>query len=306
MEKQIEIKRSEGYKIDEEGRVVAPSAILEFEIVKHCNLNCAYCDHFSPWKKGFVSLADLTKWFETWSRKITIPQVHILGGEPLLHPDLIKILKKANEFWCNSQIFLVTNGYLVGPLKAELLPLLKDLNITLVISKHFNTRDYNKKLRHILDIVSSSGVSFKLRHSYRHWFQTYEISKDGIPYLNNKIISNPSKAYNNCISSKCYMIKGNHLYRCTNLCVGNELIKNKVISPDERFLSYKPLSPNSSKETIIKHLVDFPLEQCAYCPEKYTIIKPVELRKLLIDINNNAEKQNCSSRQVAASLITYI
>ena len=66
---------------------------VEFWATRHCNLNCAGCSACapiqSPW---FLDLQTLKKDFERLSHLgITVKNVGVLGGEPLLHPRIIEI-----------------------------------------------------------------------------------------------------------------------------------------------------------------------------------------------------------------------
>ena len=70
-----------------------------YEIVHHCNLNCRGCDQCAPIAdEEYVDL----KQFENDLIKIKnhfhkIYSFAIMGGEPLLHPELNKILKIARK-----------------------------------------------------------------------------------------------------------------------------------------------------------------------------------------------------------------
>ena len=89
---------------------------IEFPIVYHCNLNCAYCDHFAPlapeyfmplevFKKDILKLKELTNG--------KIDEILLLGGEPLLHPDIEKFLEIARENFPDAFLKILTNGLLL-------------------------------------------------------------------------------------------------------------------------------------------------------------------------------------------------
>ena len=90
-------------------------SFLEIHIVDHCNLKCEGCSHFSPiadpW---FISLEDYEKQIRTAARffRKKIEEFHILGGEPLLHPDIEKIMSITRKYFCDNEISVVTNGLL--------------------------------------------------------------------------------------------------------------------------------------------------------------------------------------------------
>lgn len=86
---------------------------LEVVLADHCDLNCVGCDHFSPLAEPEFAdceevardLARLSSLFHGQAQEICL-----MGGEPLLHPDLIKFFKIARENFPDAHIFIVTNG----------------------------------------------------------------------------------------------------------------------------------------------------------------------------------------------------
>ena len=69
---------------------------IETDIIDACNLNCAGCSHFAPLAKcrNEVSLEDYTK--DVRRIGVLFPFIfifRILGGEPLLHPQLAEIIQ---------------------------------------------------------------------------------------------------------------------------------------------------------------------------------------------------------------------
>lgn len=109
---------------------------LEYHIANHCNLNCAGCSHFSPLAKPWlVDFEDFKKeWKEVADSGLQIKRIRILGGEPLLHPDLGEMVKYVRILFQNSDVNVVTNGILLGKRKEELLPIFKEYGISITVS----------------------------------------------------------------------------------------------------------------------------------------------------------------------------
>lgn len=88
---------------------------FDVHICDHCNLNCKSCTNFCPIaEKKFVDLGVLERDFkrlsELTNRKC---DVSLIGGEPLLHPDIIKIFDMTRQYFdCGAQ--MVTNGMLLA------------------------------------------------------------------------------------------------------------------------------------------------------------------------------------------------
>ena len=109
---------------------------LEYHIVDHCNLNCAGCSHFSPLAEPwFVKLEDFEKeWKEVADCGLKIKRIRILGGEPLLHPELGHMLEYVRGLFPDSDVNVVTNGILLKQKKEELLPIFIKNDISLTTS----------------------------------------------------------------------------------------------------------------------------------------------------------------------------
>lgn len=88
-----------------------------FALTTKCNRECPFCSCYSgPTKRTFLSL----KSFEEILPKGDEFEVQFEGGEPLLHPDLMKMVEIARNTGCCLKITLCTNGVLL-PDNAELL-----------------------------------------------------------------------------------------------------------------------------------------------------------------------------------------
>ena len=137
--------------------------LVEFHITEHCNLNCKGCVHFSPLaEKSFLKLSEFKKDIKML-KKITegnVEIIHILGGEPLLNPNLIKILKTARKYFKNSEIKLITNGLLVLSQKELFFKTLFNFKIELSITRYPLGLDYSK----IAKLANKNKVNFKNCH----------------------------------------------------------------------------------------------------------------------------------------------
>lgn len=260
--------------IDKNSKVYIYNRHLEIEIVKHCNLNCCYCDHFSPWREGVVSVELLENWFAYWSKKVFFPTIQLMGGEPLLHPDLLSILSCTRKYWKTSDIILVTNGLLLPDMPNVFFHLLENIECQIIVSHHYDTTYYHHLIKDIQSKLSHYSIPYKIRESYKRWFKMYEISSDKKPIVNS--IPNPDLPFipKKCLSSRCSMLDETGLFYCTNVCIGNDLIHKKIIKPIERFLTYQPLTLDDTPEKILKHLSAASIPQCCYCS-----MQPVNLEK---------------------------
>jgi organic radical activating enzyme len=84
---------------------------IEINAVWHCNLSCVACTHASPVaQSGLADPATIRRDLSNLSRVADVDEIRILGGEPLLHPELPVLLLAVRESGLRSTIRLSTNG----------------------------------------------------------------------------------------------------------------------------------------------------------------------------------------------------
>jgi radical SAM family protein/4Fe-4S single cluster protein len=97
---------------------------IEIDITYNCNLRCFNCNRScrqAPTKEN-MGLEQIEKFIkESKDKNIKWRKVSLVGGEPCLHPDILKIiallLAYQNEFSKQTKIYLVTNGLIKDVLK---------------------------------------------------------------------------------------------------------------------------------------------------------------------------------------------
>jgi MoaA/NifB/PqqE/SkfB family radical SAM enzyme len=85
-----------------------PSRVM-FELTYKCNFRCLYC-YVSPGKKKELTTAEVFSILDQLKGAGTF-HIGFTGGEPLLRPDIFKILEYAKQ--CGFRISLLTNGFLI-------------------------------------------------------------------------------------------------------------------------------------------------------------------------------------------------
>lgn len=90
---------------------VTLDGIVEFHITNVCNLTCMNCSRFSNHKfSGFQKWSEYQEIYRLWGDKVNIPHIGILGGEPLLNPDIVEWIDGLCDIWSESTIAITTNG----------------------------------------------------------------------------------------------------------------------------------------------------------------------------------------------------
>ena len=71
---------------------------VEYNLTEHCNLSCYHCDHASPlMPRKFASLEDYERDIRAIAEAVHVEEFRIVGGEPLLHPQLLDFMRMARD-----------------------------------------------------------------------------------------------------------------------------------------------------------------------------------------------------------------
>lgn len=191
---------------------MAPPRHLSYfilNILDHCNLRCKGCDHFAAIAdKRFVSLEDIKKDVARMSEILNgdVKHIGVMGGEPLLHPQLKEILTYTRFFFPQTFIQLVTNGLLLLKQDDEFWRICRGNNIVIVNTKYPINLDYKT----IKNKAKAHGVIFK------HYKYTGKINKSFHKItLDIGGSQDPRKSFIKCYhGSKYPLLMEGKLYTC--------------------------------------------------------------------------------------------
>jgi len=253
---------------------------LEIYLTKGCNLKCRYCSHFNPYRRGIVPTETLIGSMETWSKKVCPKKFGLLGGEPLLHPDINWIVKKARECWSKARLILTTNGLLLSQKGTLILDTLLETKTQVLLSEHLTDQEGIAAFNKGRQMLEEAGVPTTIIPSASRWKEYYLFSEDGkpLPYK-----SRPESAWTMCGPNTCFNLTENKLYRCSILANAAQAWQEGALSQEWKITeSYSPLTPDASADEIVRHLflMKEPLVACTICPEK---IRFVDSRQIARD-----------------------
>ena len=92
------------------GRVVGSRynpLLAQVVVTRRCNLACGYCNEYDDFSPP-VPTADLLAWIDHLAGLKTA-SITFTGGEPLLHPDLDRVIKAARDH--GMIVTMITNGF---------------------------------------------------------------------------------------------------------------------------------------------------------------------------------------------------
>lgn len=131
-------------------------SFLETHLVDHCNLNCRGCSHFSPASAPrYADPSRMERDFERLAQLFgRVDVLRLMGGEPLLHPDVEHFLIAARSRLADSEISLGTNGLLLAAQPPSFWRTLARERIDVRVTRYPVAPD----TRHIRALCESFGV----------------------------------------------------------------------------------------------------------------------------------------------------
>lgn len=181
---------------------------FEFSLAEHCDLNCAGCSHFSPlaepefadYEESTRDFARLGALFHGYAR-----QIRLMGGEPLLHPELIKFLKMARENFPDGDISIVTNGVRLLNQPEEFWQACKENRITIRPTKYPIPLDYEGMEKR----ADEYGVRY---HYYNNSAVVKTLHHDKLDLMG---LQKGTKSFLHCPqSNSCVYLRHGRLYTC--------------------------------------------------------------------------------------------
>lgn len=251
---------------------------LEIYLTKGCNLKCRYCSHLNPYRQGIVPTEILIESIETWSKKVSPQKFGLLGGEPLLHPELNTLLKKARECFSHTRLVLTTNGFLLPKRGQPLLDALRETRSQVLLSEHLTDQDGIAAFEKGRQMLKEAGIPTVIIPSASRWKEYYLFSNEGRPLPYN---SRPESAWTMCGPNTCFNLTDNKLYRCSILANAAQAWQEGALDSEWKVTeTYSPLLPSASADEVVRHLflMQGPLSACTICPEKIRFADSLQIR----------------------------
>lgn len=235
---------------------------MVLNILDHCNLRCKGCDHFaciaSPY---FVSVEQIYMDLKRMSELFHgdgIMQIAVMGGEPLLHPELLEILKIVRYFFPNTIIRLTTNGLLLLKQNDEFWKVCRENKVTIVNTKYPINLDYeamqNKAKREMVKFRFFEGTGDNV------------VKKSFKKIINLKGNSNIDESFQKChIANYGNFLMEGKFYGCPFSCQSYRIFNSKYdmnlqMTEDDYLDIYKI----QNKEEIFEFAAK-PRLYCRYC-----------------------------------------
>jgi len=250
---------------------------LEINLTYGCNLSCEHCTHFCKYSRGIEPLENIIEWYDSWHEKIAPKNIRLIGGEPLLYPQLCEAIDITGRYWPETNLMLTTNGLLLEKVSDRIIDKMREKNIHVFVSQHYNDEEYNLPFFHGVDRLIKSGIRYTIYTSYMNWRKMYHVNDQGtlLPYQ-----SDHEQAWKNCQTKNiCPTLLYNRLYKCQHIthvlrCMDNDLLGNEWNAVKD----YIPLTTDASLDEMRRFVNSDAVPACAVCPEQYEFV-PLDIKK---------------------------
>lgn len=242
-------------------RHITPRSQLRFEIdvTGHCNMGCAGCAHFSPLcREEFADLAETERDFARLSQLFggEVEYIHLIGGEPLLHPRIAEFAVLARRYFPVGCIEIVTNGTLLPQQDKFFWQACRDSDITLSVTRYPTPFAYEE----LPALAALHGVKFQF---YNHsGEETVTFNKLKLSLLGGH---DPDRSFLNCyLANECIFLRQGRLYPCSiipHICYFNSYFQQDLPVMDGDSID---IYAAQTKKEILDFLAQ-PVPFCAYC-----------------------------------------
>lgn len=227
--------------------------LFEFEIplTAHCNLNCQMCTVFSPvaeksfipfesFRKDVARIAELFGSDGVWFR--------LVGGEPLLHPEISRMMVHARKLLPHALISITTNGLLSRRMPEAFYKAARDENIVMLHSPY-------------PPVKTDEKIAFLREKGIMAFRTVKKFSSRKMP-LDVTGSQDAARNFEKC-GYRCNFIKDGRLSRCFYPLVIEHF--NKAFGQNLKVSANDAISIHSHSRDEIGAFLEKPIDFCRYC-----------------------------------------
>lgn len=229
---------------------------VEYSLTEHCNISCHACAHASPvLPEKFADLAGFVRDFEALGTAFHARELRIVGGEPLLHPELLRFLHEGRRIAIADAVVVYTNGVLLHRMPEAFWRAIDELRISIYPG-----------VRRRLDEDACGRLA--AAHGVKLLFERYETFAQT---LIGKRIEDPAlvrSIYRACrTATECHTVHDGRFYKCPMAPVMGGWLSRHKLRYDNPPTDGVALHGNRHlHEALSRYLNDpEPLAACSYC-----------------------------------------
>jgi len=224
-----------------------------------CTLKCECCCEGIPYiRQGNFSkteeiISDINKIAESCEY---LERLEFIGGEPLLHPGLKRIIEASLSMPKVGYLYIFTNGTVIPD--DELCSLFTNPRILLHISNYEN--EWPENLKNNVSITKEKLAKFGVKYMYVFHSDWLDISK----FDDNKLPANELElAFSKCFINFCHRLHDGILYRCPHQYAGVQ--QNEIQLVEHEFIDVRSLSSDALSDALERFEELKYTDACRHC-----------------------------------------
>ena len=257
---------------------------LETMATQVCNLSCSGCTNYSDLThQGYVKWTDIEQDLTAWLQVVDIADFGIMGGEPLINPEIREWLYGVRGLMPQSQIRFTTNGLLLNR-HFDVLDVAHEVgNTVFKITVHTPGSEIESVIQRVFDKYNWEPVN---EHGIQRWRTTNNLrfqinrpvqfvkSYKGVYNNMRPYDSIPAESFGACIQQTCPLLYNGKIYKCSTQGLLKETLA-KVGDPN--LTEWKPYLVNGIGVDDIDDIDHFvsnfgkPAAVCRMCPSKHNL-----------------------------------
>ncbi|MCP2258273.1 4Fe-4S single cluster domain [Streptoalloteichus tenebrarius] len=188
-----------------DGRVVTPEG-CELNVAHHCNLGCASCSHLSPvFRRSVVDPEVVRRDLGLLARFLRARFVKVLGGEPLLHKQLVPILDIIRESGIAPRVLVCTNGVLLPRMRDDFWSRVDEVEVSIYPGRELS----DDELAHVRRQAERHQTTLTVSY-YSHFRYSYSEVGTEDARLVEQIFTTCQVAH----VWRCHTVYEGHFFRC--------------------------------------------------------------------------------------------
>lgn len=229
---------------------------LEVHVAHHCNLKCKGCGHMSNLvPEEFPSIEQFVKDLHQLKKYVWgIRRFRLLGGEPLLNPELPEYIIATREVYPDADIVVVTNGLLIPYIKDIVLTTMRNNFVSFDVSCYPPTAEMKERIE---CRCVEYDVQYGIGHEIDKFFRGLPVTEEKDPYI----------AFDTCGSKKCHFMLDGKISLC-----GVPILRDKFYKYSEKKTvcseAIIDLYDDNLTSEKLHYLMTHPNRQCGFCSDE--------------------------------------
>ncbi|NBR22956.1 MAG: radical SAM protein [Micrococcales bacterium] len=243
---------------------------LDIEVARSCNLSCDGCSHFTNLSglKTTLTADVVLDSINLWAPHISPKIFRVLGGEPLICPELLPILSAVRSVFSDTQLQLFTNGILFSREQFDdyFGSTISSLGVLVRVSVHSFEPAFLDKLKparvKLKRWQQQYGLEFEFADAVTTWTRRYQhIAGKITPYNDN----DTAKSWACCPGKWCKQLYNGKIYKCQLTAYLQDVI-DKLDDSFLPYLKHAPISHTATPEEMAQFFSAQDEWVCAACP----------------------------------------